>query len=139
MKLSIKSEYACLALIHLSEHYNTGVSRIDDIASAQQIPKKFLEQILLNLKNAGYVKSRRGPSGGYELAKSPEKIHLAEIIRLMDGALAPIGSVSTYFYNKTPLEKNKKVWKIMKELRDLISDRLEKVSFADLVENEVKR
>lgn len=134
MKLSIKGEYACLALIHLTENYEKGLCRIEAIAQAKHIPKKFLEQILLNLKNSGYVRSHRGPSGGYELAKKPSEINLAEIIRLMDGALAPIGSVSTYFYNKTPLEQNKKILGVMKELRDYISNQLEHVYFSDLLE-----
>jgi Rrf2 family transcriptional regulator, cysteine metabolism repressor len=133
MKLSNKGEYACLALIHLAERYRDGLCRIEDIASEKKIPKKFLEQILLSLKYSGYVRSHRGPAGGYELAKRPDQISLAEIIRLMDGALAPTGSVSTHFYNSTPLEQSPKVSAVMKELRDYISDKLEHTFFSDLL------
>lgn len=133
MRISTKGEYACLALIELAEKYEKGVVRIEDISKKKKIPQKYLEQILLILKGTGYVRSKRGPLGGYELAKAPENISVAEIIRLMDGALAPIESVSTYFYEKTPLEQNKKLISVLKNIRDYISDTLEQTSFKDLV------
>ncbi len=133
MKLSAKSEYACLALIDLSENYNKDLTRIEDISKRKKIPKKFLEQILLLLKRAGYLKSRRGAEGGYKLAKPPEKISVAEVIRLMDGALAPVESVSKYFYEKTPIEQNKQLINLMRNIRDYISNRLEGTTFADLI------
>ena len=109
------------------------VVRIADIARAKHIPRKYLEQILMSLKRAGYVKSRRGPSGGYLLAKPPEEITLAEIIRLMDGALAPVESVSTYFYERTPISDEQKLLLVFKNIRDYISDTLEQTTFADLI------
>jgi len=133
MKLSKKSEYACLSLIDLAEHYNKGLVKIDDICSRKDIPKKFLEQIFLILKNAGYIKSRRGSEGGYKLSKAPEKITIAEIIRLIDGALAPVESVSRYFYEHTPLEKSKKLLMIMRDIRDYISDKLENTTLKDVI------
>ncbi|HEQ72189.1 MAG TPA: Rrf2 family transcriptional regulator, partial [Spirochaetia bacterium] len=105
MKLSSKCEYACLALIHLSRLGEGGLATIQEIAEKKKIPKKFLEQILIVLKQGGYVKSRKGARGGYSLAKTADRITLAEIIRLMDGALAPVESVSTYFYEPTPIEQ----------------------------------
>jgi len=133
MKLSLKSEYACLALIDLSEHSETGIVKIEEISKRKHIPKKFLEQILLSLKNAGYLKSRRGPEGGYMLAKQPSEINLAEIIRLMDGALAPVESVSVYFYDSTPIEQSGRLISVFKDIRDYISDKLENTTFADLL------
>lgn len=133
MKLSVKSEYACLALIDLTENYNTGLIKTFDIARRKGIPKKFLEQILLLLKHSGYVKSKTGAEGGYYLANHPSKISVAEIIRLMDGALAPVESVSKYFYEKTPIEKSKKLVTLFREIRDYISDRLESTTFDKLV------
>jgi Rrf2 family transcriptional regulator, cysteine metabolism repressor len=109
MKLSTKSEYACLALIDLSENYNKGVTKIIEISERKKIPKKYLENILLILNRAGYLVSKKGVNGGYMLAKPPEKISIAEIIRIMDGALAPIGSVSQYFYQPSPIDQNKKL------------------------------
>jgi Rrf2 family cysteine metabolism transcriptional repressor len=133
MKLSTKSEYACLALIDLSENLGQGYIKIEDICSRQDLPRKYIEQILLALKRAGYVKSRRGAEGGYMLAKKPEEISLAEIIRLMDGALAPVESASKYFYECTPIEKNEALIGIFREIRDYVSDKMENTSFADLI------
>ncbi len=133
MKLSKKSEYACLALIDLSTNYNLDYVKIGDISNRWSIPKKFLEQILLNLKTSGYVKSKKGSVGGYKLNKTPEQITLAEIIRLMDGALAPVESASKYFYENSPVEQSKKLISIFIDIRDYISDRLEKITFKDLI------
>ncbi|MFH1294841.1 MAG: Rrf2 family transcriptional regulator [Candidatus Aenigmatarchaeota archaeon] len=132
MKLSTKSEYACLALVDLSENYNKGLIKTEDIAKRKKMPRKYLEQILLILKRSGYLRSKRGSEGGYKLSKPPAEISVAEIIRLMDGALAPVESVSKYFYEHTPIEKNKELLGLFKEIRDFISDKLEKTTFADL-------
>jgi Rrf2 family cysteine metabolism transcriptional repressor len=134
MKLSAKSEYACLALILLAEHYESNqLMSIAEIARQRDIPKKYLEQILLILKRAGFVKSYKGAEGGYKLAKNPKQISAAEIIRLMDGALAPVESVSKYFYEPTPIEKSKKLLAVFRQIRDYISNTLEKVTLADLI------
>jgi Rrf2 family transcriptional regulator, cysteine metabolism repressor len=133
MKLSTKSEYACLALIDLAENYSEGLIKSDDIATRKKLPKKFLDQILFILRNAGYIKSKRGANGGYRLAKDPGDINLAEILRLMDGPLAPVYSVSTYYYEKTPIEQNKKMLKLLKEIRDYAADKMERTTLADII------
>jgi Rrf2 family cysteine metabolism transcriptional repressor len=133
MKLSKKSEYACLALIDLAEHYGEDFIKIIDISQRWLIPKKFLEQILISLKTSGYVKSKKGSEGGYKLTKTPEQISLAEIIRLMDGALAPVESASKYFYENSPVEQHKKLINIFIDIRDYTSNVLERTSFADLI------
>lgn len=133
MKLSAKTEYALLAMIFLSEKYGSGFLKISDIADNKKIPRKFLEQILLSLKRAGYLKSRRGADGGYKLAISPSKITLAEIIRLFDGPLAPVESVSRYFYEHTPLEQDQRFIKVFREIRDYISDKLESTTFGEMI------
>ncbi len=133
LKLSKKSEYACLALIDLAENHNKGLVKIEDISNRKNIPKKFLEQILLNLKSAGYVKSVRGPEGGYKLAKEPCDITLAETIRFFDGALAPVESVSIYFYEHTPIEQNEKLLGVFREVRDFIANKLESTTYKDLI------
>lgn len=120
-------------MIDLAENSGKAIVKIDQISKRKGIPKKFLEQILLSMKNAGYVKSRRGPDGGYVLAKKPSEINLAEIIRLMDGALAPVESVSVYFYDSTPIEQNPQLISIFKDIRDYIADKLENTTFADLI------
>jgi Rrf2 family cysteine metabolism transcriptional repressor len=133
MKLTTKSEYACLALLDLAEHYDSGMIKTEDIARRRNIPKKYLEHILLLLNKAGYVRSKRGADGGYGLLKNPKDVSLAEIIRLMDGPLAPVESVSKHFYHNTPLEQSKSLMRLMKDIRDYTSRKLEKTTFADML------
>src|SRR5689334_15095774 len=96
--LSSRARYATRALLDLTLHYSEGPIQIHDIAERQAIPVKFLEQILLALKRFGFVQSRKGPGGGYALAKPPETITLGAVVRAMDGPLAPISCVSVSGY-----------------------------------------
>ncbi|MGQ0811713.1 MAG: RrF2 family transcriptional regulator [Nitrospiraceae bacterium] len=100
MRFSKKSEYALRALLELAATYNKSVLQRHDIAKRQNIPVEYLEQILLALKRAGLLASRRGVNGGYTLIKSPEDIPLGYVIRLLDGPLAPLGCVSKTAYQK---------------------------------------
>ena len=133
MKLTSRSEYALLALVYLARHDDDGYVSAETIALAQKIPLKFLEQILFALKRAKYLRSSKGQHGGYHLAKPADKIALADIIRLFDGALAPTESVSKYFYESTPVEREKRLLKVFKGIRDYISDTLEKTTLAAVV------
>jgi Rrf2 family cysteine metabolism transcriptional repressor len=133
VKLTKKSEYALLALIDLAEQWQEGLVRIEETARRKNIPKKYLEQILLTMKTSGYVKSIRGANGGYQLAKPPERIFLAEIIRLLDGPLAPVESASQYFYGHTPVEQSPKLLAIFRDIRDYVAQKLERISIADLI------
>lgn len=132
MKLTSRSEYALLALVHLARQNPKNLISVETIARAQNIPPKFLEQILLIMKRSHYLRSSKGQHGGYALAKPPAKITLAEIIRLFDGALAPTESVSKYFYESTPIEKEKKLIKLFKGIRDYVSEKLENSTLADM-------
>ena len=132
MRLSRKSEYACLALIELAKNWRKGYVRTSDIAARKDIPRKFLEQILLALKRGGYVASARGAKGGYRLARDPRRIVLAEILRSMDGALAPVESASKYFYERTPIEGQRKLLRVFQDIRDYVADRLERTTLADI-------
>ena len=100
MRFSKKSEYALRALIELTEKYGQTVVPRSQLAEAQRIPIGFLEGILLTLKHAGIVSSQRGVEGGFRLVKSPENIALGQVIRTLDGPLAPIGCVSKMAYRK---------------------------------------
>lgn len=100
MKISKKTEYGLRALIELTKHYNRVLLQRQDIARRQQIPIEYLEQILLRLRNAGLLASRRGVGGGYSLIKPPDRITLGQVIRILDGPLAPIGCVSKTAYQK---------------------------------------
>jgi Rrf2 family cysteine metabolism transcriptional repressor len=133
MKLTARSEYALLALVHLASHGRQGYVTVRAVAEAQKIPGKFLEQILLILKRAHYVQSLKGQGGGYRLAKPAGKISLAEIIRLFDGPLAPTESVSRYFYEATPIERAPRILKVLRQIRDHVSRVLEKTTIADVV------
>ena len=132
LKLTRRSEYALLALIHLARAKGEGYVAVAAIAEAQGLPAKFLEQLLMALKRARLVQSQKGPHGGFRLARPAEKISLAEVIRLLDGALAPTESVSTYYYEPTPVEREKRLLRVFKEIRDQISARLEKTTLADV-------
>lgn len=132
MRLTCRSEYALLALVHLARHEGQGFLPVQSIANAQKIPPKFLEQILLALKRCRYVRSLKGQRGGYCLARPAREITLAEIIRLFDGALAPTESVSKYFYEPTPVQKEKSLLRVFKEIRDLVSHKLERTTIADV-------
>lgn len=133
MKLSTKSEYALLALVYITRNGENGFVKVKDICNKYNISKKYLEQIFTSLKQARYIKTKIGAGGGYKLAKSAKDISLAEIIRLMDGALAPTLAVSKYFFEHTPLEQEEKIMKVFKEIRDYISDKVERLKISDLV------
>lgn len=98
--MSKKCKYAIKALIHLGKSYKKDYLLTADIAKAQNIPKKFLEQILLDLKHAGFVGSKQGFGGGYYLKLAPSKINLADVYRLFDGAIALVPCVAVKYYEK---------------------------------------
>jgi Rrf2 family protein len=133
MRLTTKSEYTLLALIYIARHERNGFIKIEDICSKYDIPKKYLEQLFLVLKQNRYIKTKRGSSGGYKLALASKHISIAEVVRLMDGALAPTESVSKYFFSETPLQREKKIMRVFKEIRDYVSGRLERLKLSDLV------
>lgn len=92
--LTAKGKYGLKALVHLA-HYPMGeLALVSDIAMANNIPKKFLDAILSDLRNAGFVQSRKGKGGGYRLARPPEEIKIGSVVRVLDGPLAPIPCAS---------------------------------------------
>lgn len=133
MKLTTKSEYSLLALIYIARHEANGFVKVEDICAAYDMPKKYIEQLLRLLKQTGYVRARRGASGGYQLMRPASKITLASVIRTMDGALAPTESVSKYFFAHTPLEQEKAVIGLFKDIRDYVAKRLERTTIKDLL------
>jgi Rrf2 family protein len=140
MKLSLRGEYALRALLVLGLNYDRPVVRIQTISEQQNIPKRFLEQILNDLKSAGIVQSRRGVSGGYRLAKKPEQITLAAVVRHIEGALAPVSCVSEQFYEKCscPDESRCAIRSVMKEVREAVVKIAEQVTVAELCERSRK-
>jgi Rrf2 family protein len=134
MKLSLRGEYTLRALVVLGLRYGSGVVPIQSISREQNIPKRFLEQILHDLKGGGFLASRRGVAGGYQLARPPDQLSLAAVIRHVEGALAPTGCVSENFYRKCscPSEDKCAIRSIMKEVRDALAQMLENITVADL-------
>ncbi len=134
MKLSLRGEYALRALLVLGLNDGQQVVRMQTISGEQNVPKRFLEQILNDLKSGGFVESKRGMAGGYRLARRPEEIQLASVIRHVEGALAPVGCVSERFYEKCscPDESRCAIRSVMKEVRDAIVKILERVTLAEL-------
>lgn len=98
--LTQKTRYALRSLLYLVERGSTGPIQISEIAETQQVPRKYLELIMLDLKRAGMVHSQRGPGGGYVLARAPDDISFGEVIRVIDGPLAMVPCASLNFYQR---------------------------------------
>jgi Rrf2 family protein len=131
--LSQKAKYALKAMIMLAEQEDDALLQTPDIAEAQKIPRKFLELILLDLKNRGLVHSQRGKRGGYVLAKPAAEITFGQIVRLMDGPLAPIPCASLTAYRRCADcrdEKTCAIRKVMREVRDAVAGVLDHVTLA---------
>ena len=136
MKLSVRGEYALRALLVLGLNYDQPLVRIQSISEQQNIPKRFLEQILNDLRSAGVVESKRGVGGGYRLARRPNEITLAVVIRHIEGALAPVSCASESFYEKCscPDESRCAIRSVMKEVREAVVRIVERVTVAELCE-----
>lgn len=132
MKLSKKGEYALRALGCLVRHRAEGPLPIREIAKQEQIPKKFLEQILLELRKAGLVESVRGAGGGYRLLQDPRSVTLARVVRLIDGPLAPLRCVSRTALIRCPREKGCGLRRVMGEVRAAVAGILEERTLADI-------
>src|SRR4051794_5065329 len=134
MKLSAKTEYACLAMLQMAQEYESGeLLQIRRIADEQGIPSGFLVQILLQLKGASLVASTRGAAGGYRLARPPQEITLADVIEVIEGDVRP----ETNAGKRTPLVVA--LLGICRELGTAQRDRLEDTTLADLAERAAKR
>ncbi|HZQ68721.1 MAG TPA: Rrf2 family transcriptional regulator [Terriglobales bacterium] len=133
MKISQKGLYALQAMMMLARHYNQGAIRIRDIAYEEDLPEKFLELILLEMKNARMVESVRGAKGGYQLRRPPAEIHLSEIIRLIDGALAPFGDADQL---RTLIDRDaehRALYQVFLDVRNAAARILENTTLADIV------
>ncbi len=139
MRLSKRGEYGLRAMIDLASwSVDRKAIQLKDIADRENIPIKFLEQIMLALKNGGLVNSRMGVNGGYYLAQPVEAITLGHIIRILDGPLAPIRCVSQTAYEpcNCPDEKSCGLRKVMFRVRNAIADILDNQTLAEVVHNQ---
>lgn len=138
MHLSKRGEYALRALIDLGIAAEQGrpLVRISELVEKEKLPAKFLEQIFLQLKEAGLIDARRGKTGGYFLAQPAKKILIGSVVRLIDGPLAPIACVSQTAYERCscPDEEHCGLRMLMLDVRNAISDILDRYSLADVVE-----
>jgi Rrf2 family protein len=137
--ISKKTKYAMNALLHLAKESGKGPILISTIAEQENIPQKFLETILLELKNAGILASKKGKGGGYYLRKKPEEVDLAEIIRLFDGAIALLPCVTFRFYERCEECKDEEtcaIREVFKKVRDESVRIFKNHSLKDLVDRE---
>ncbi len=137
--LSKKTKYAIRALIALGENFEKQSLNISTIAEEQKIPKKFLEQILLEMRNAGFLYSKKGAGGGYSLLKNPKEINLVQVIRLTGGPISQLPCVSLNFYQKCEECKNEETCGIRDaflNVRDATLKVLSETSIADLIAKE---
>jgi Rrf2 family protein len=133
MKISQKGLYALQAMMMLARHYNQGAIKIREVAYEENLPEKFLELILLELKNARMVESVRGAKGGYQLRRDPGNIRLSEIMRLIDGPLAPFGDAEQL---RTLIDRDlphRALYQLFLDVRDAAANILEHTTLADLI------
>jgi Rrf2 family protein len=133
MKISQKGLYAIQAAMMLARHYQQGAIKIREIAYEENLPEKFLELILLELKNARLVESVRGAKGGYQLRRPPSEIFLSEIIRLIDGPLAPFGDADQLRDLIDRDVPHRALYQVFLQVRDSAAKILESTSLADIV------
>lgn len=138
MKISFKGDYALKIILDLSVHYGEGLVQIRDIAKRQDIPGKFLEQIILLLKSAKYIRTQRGPAGGIALSVPPDKITLGKIIRLIDGPTAPVACASSSGYARCGFEPGCVFRDVWLEVRKKTNDIIDNITFEDMAKKETK-
>ena len=126
-----KSDYALRAMIYLSLNYQKGAVQIKEISAKERIPQKFLENILLTLRKVGILNSKMGLKGGYELARSPDLITLGDVIRALDGSIAPVNCVSQMSYKPCTEEVTCVIRGVMMDVRNAC-DVLDTMTFADM-------
>jgi Rrf2 family protein len=136
--MTVASEYSCLALLAIAEA-DEGWCKLHEITTRFAIPAPFLQQILRKLTGAGFLVSRRGADGGFRLALEPEQLSIADVVRAVDGPLAPVRSASKNFYQPTPLEASPAFSALMREVRDAVAEILEAKSLADIVADEARQ
>jgi Rrf2 family protein len=138
VRLTKKAEYGLRAIINLGIAQALGRNRVSvaDLAFADNLPMKFLEQILITLREAGYVETQRGKNGGYFLSKDPKTVKMGDLVRLLDGPLAPIACASQTAYEPCSCadEDHCGLRMIMIDVRNAISGILDKYTLADVVE-----
>ena len=135
MRLTAAAEYGCLALLAVAERDPEWCKR-NEIVERFDIPSAFLEQILRKLSVAGFVHSRRGAAGGFRLSRPASEIAIADVMRAMDGPLAPVRSVSENFYQPSPVEASAGFHALFRKVRDVVAELLEATTLEDVLRDE---
>lgn len=135
MRVSRKSDYALRALFALADQYGRGPLSVRLIAERNDVPKRFLEQIMLDLKAKGWVRSIPGRDGGFELAVPPDRLTLGQVVRLFDGVLAPIGCVSLSNYEPCSQEASCRFRRIFLEIRNFTNRSMDEATIASLLKS----
>ena len=135
MHVSKKTDYALRALFTLVEHYKGTPIPIRELARRNDVPKRFLEQIMLALKSQGWVDSTAGIRGGYFLAKPPAKITMGEVVRHFDGILAPIDCVSVTGYTRCSQEPVCKFRRVFLDARNYVAGAMDRATLADVAKH----
>ena len=135
MQLSMRTDYALRALFTLVEHRGSPPIPILELARRNDVPKRFLEHIMLDLKEKGWVVSTAGKRGGYQLARAPEKITMGEVVRHFDGYLAPIACVSVTDYKRCTQESTCRFRRVMLTARNLVANLMDQTTLADVMKS----
>jgi len=133
VKISSRGLYALKALTHLAEAYDRGLVKIHEIAQEEEIPEKFLEGILVILKNARLVTSQRGREGGYRLRRPPAEILIGEVVRTVDGPLAPFGDAVELAYRVKTEPRHPGLFELFLDVRNAAAKILDHTSLSDLL------
>lgn len=133
MKLSRKSDYALRALLTLGDRYGEGPISIRELAERNDVPQRFLEQIMLDMKKLGWVSSVAGRIGGFQLAKRPDEITMGQVVRHFDGVLAPIACVSSTHYESCSQEAHCRFRRVLLEIRNYTSKLMDQATLAKVM------
>lgn len=136
--ISSKTKYGIKALVYIGKHRHEDTVQVKAIAQSENISPKYLESIMLTLRKAGFLGSRKGKGGGYHLRRSPEDIKMVEVMRILEGPVAMVSCVSLNFYEKCddcPNEEACSVNSLMMQLRDSCLEVLNKNTLADLIKD----
>jgi Rrf2 family protein len=136
LKVSQRGLYALKALIHLAERWDGGIVSSHEIAEREGIPEKFLEAILSSLKNARIVSSRRGRDGGYRLRRPPAEVVVGDVVRLLDGPLAPFGDAAELVSRVRTEVRHAALFDLFLDVRNAAAAILDNTTLADLLERE---
>lgn len=134
MQLSMRTDYALRALFTLVEHHGGVPIPIGELARRNDVPKRFLEHIMLDLKERGWVESMPGKRGGYLLKKNPSKITMGEVVRHFDGYLAPIACVSVTDYKRCSQESVCRFRRVLLRARNIVADLMDRTTLTDVLQ-----